>query len=445
MKLIHRCKLASIPYLLTVLVAFAAPSHALAELIRLDTDTGFDSVYLLNNPNAVATRVALTFLVGEVDVNGPEGLSHYLEHLVFLQAYYAGSEQIHARWGNAFANPFITSYFNQSEQSDIDDMLLFVQGLFETPIENKGFAIRERSVVAREYDVGVSENPNRRILTKTRRTLYNNLPLTRSVIGTPKSISSFTLARAAHFHKRFYHPANSVLYISGALEKADAEVIVNEQFGDIEPGPRHSAQWRKAKISEPSDTVESFTDSQVNFERLYYQTLSEWPEDKRSAIENWYTLSLLQSVLDSALEGGVARPLRMDDFILRSFAIELNAYLSDYFELFFYAEPDNGVSLNQATTAINDTLSALAVTGISDATLERVRSRMLKTENRISGDDNSNYDRMSAQLASGLNPADSREHINHIQNVSLKDVNAMLRALADPMRRAVAHISPNGE
>ncbi len=421
-----------------------APAQLFADLIKLDTDVSFDSVYLLQDPDASSITVALTVLAGEVDVTGPEGMSHYLEHLMFWHADNVRGKQIHARGGNAWVDGYITSYYNEGEVEDFDDMLEFVKRLFELPSLEKAFMIRERSVVAREYDLRVSENPDERVYTAIRRDLYNDLALSRSVIGTPESIHSLTLSNAFEFHRNYYHPANSVLFLSGDLEKTAAEAAVNQYFSGMEAGPKHAAQWREAKIEEATDTAKPFTDAQVNHERLLYLALSQWPEGQTD-LANWYTLWVLQSVLDSALEGGLARPLRMDNFVLRSFGLNLRAYLAGYFEFEMYAEPDRGVSLEQASSAIAETLEALVRDGIPEETLERVRSRMLQTQLRKNDDFDSHYFRMSAQLSSGLSPTGSKQHLEYLKNVSLNDVNELLRALATPVRRAVAHISPKGE
>jgi len=95
-------KLISSQLLLNSVVAIIAPSFAAANLIKLDTEVGFESVYLLVVPEESVTAVALTVLAGEVDVDGPEGLAHYLEHLMYWHADNVGDQLIHARGGNAW-------------------------------------------------------------------------------------------------------------------------------------------------------------------------------------------------------------------------------------------------------------------------------------------------------------------------------------------------------
>ena len=441
MSVSRRFKQVAVKIAAVFLLACVSAHHAQAGLQKLNTDSAFNSVYLLEKPASPTITIALTILSGEVDVEGPQGLSHYLEHLMFWHADNVGGKQIHARGGNAWVNGIVTSYYNEGETTELDDMLQFVHRLFSPPDLSNDFVLRERSVVSREYDLRVSEQPDWRIYTTNRQNLYNNLAVSRSVIGTPETIGSLTLKQANAFHQRYYKPGNAVLFIAGNLNKAKAQALVDKKFADLTPGNPLNAHWRDAIITEHLDTTTVYPDEQVSYPRLAYQTMSEWPDDA-NPVQNWYTLQLLQATLDSALEGGIARPLRMDEFILRSFEVSLSSTLANYFEFTLLAEPDKGVSLKQASTAIGSTLQSIAKTGIPAESLERVRTRMLQTETRNDSKLFNTYFRMSQQLTAGLQPATSAEHFNLIKSVNLEAINKLLQALAFPQRRSVAFIQP---
>lgn len=419
----------------------AAPFTASASLIEIETDTGFKSVYLSEDQSVTTITVALVVLAGEVDVEGPEGLSHYLEHLMFWHADKAGGT-LHARGGNAWVNGIVSSYFTRSEKTDLPEMLEFIARLYTPPDLDRDFMLRERSVVAREYDQRVSENPNWRIRTEIRKQLYNDHPVSRSVIGTPESINSLSIETAIAFHRRYYHPQNSVLFISGDVSESEAVNAINAHLAQLEIGSSHAAKWREFDVSESLDKTTGFADDQVNYERLLYVSLSKYPETL-SDTNSWYVLQILKRIIDSALEGGVAKPLRMDNFIVRSFSIEMHSLLKGTFEFIIYAEPDKGVSLSRATEAIDEALRSIAKQGIPEKTLERVRKRMLQTEHRIADDQFENYWRMAQQLSEGFKPVSGQEHLDQIKAVSLAEVNQLLQALANPARRTIAHIKPS--
>jgi len=186
-------------------------------------------------------------------------------------------------------------------------------------------------------------------------------------------------------------------------------------------------------VTEDFDKTTTFTDTQVNFERLVYLSLSQYP-DPDDSVKNWYTLLLLNSIIDSALNGGIARPLRMDNFILRSFSVELRNVLADSFEFDLFAEPDKGVTLQQATTAIEETLLSIAEQGIPQTTLDRVRKRMLQTTLRTEDHFDTAYRLIAHQLSAGISPVTGDQHIENINSVSLADINNLVKQLANPLK-----------
>ena len=110
-----------------------------------------------------------------------------------------------------------------------------------------------------------------------------------------------------------------------------------------------------------------------------------------------------------------------------------------------FAEPDKGVTLEEASDTIAATIRELASTGVPSQTLERIRSRMLQSETRKADLMLENYLRLAEQLNSGIEPLGTKEHLEHIEAVSLDQVNGLLRSLANPKRRSIAFIEPEGE
>ena len=80
------------------------PALSYADVFKLDTDTPLRGVYFIPDSDAELVTVAMVIMAGEVNARGPEGLSHYLEHLVFWHADDVKGEPIHARDGNAWVN-----------------------------------------------------------------------------------------------------------------------------------------------------------------------------------------------------------------------------------------------------------------------------------------------------------------------------------------------------
>ena len=63
------------------LLFFSVGTQAAESLITLEHDSSFRQVYLIPDISSDLIQVTVVFTVGEVDYDGPEGLSHYLESL----------------------------------------------------------------------------------------------------------------------------------------------------------------------------------------------------------------------------------------------------------------------------------------------------------------------------------------------------------------------------
>jgi zinc protease len=195
----------------------------------------------------------MVVFAGEVDFDGPEGLSHYLKHLMFWHTDNVKGESIHTRDGNAWVNGIVTSYCNRGEVSELSDMIEFARRIVTPPELEPAFMLEERDVVTREYELRVSENPDRRVLTDLRKQLYDNHPISRSVIDTPESIGSLSIEHALSFHQQYYHPANAVLIISGNVTDAQVSDLLESRFSasptsNMSANAPHAQAWRQSKV-----------------------------------------------------------------------------------------------------------------------------------------------------------------------------------------------------
>jgi len=430
----------AVTLLLASLFALATSAHAQG-LLKLDTDTGFNAVYVHEDPDALEVMVSVTFLVGEVDATGPEGLSHYLEHLMFWHADKINDEPFHDRGGNAWVNGFITNYFNVSETDSLDDMLEFAARLFSPPELENRFMVDERKIVEREYDLRYLDNPEAQIFSQLRKKLYGETSVGRSVMGTPETIAALSIVQALGYHKRFYHPANAVLFISGDIDAEDIKEKVNTRFGEIPAGPAHTPEWRAERVTPADDYLIQSPDSNAEHERLLFVAVSGWAGSK-DPLQDIYTANLLRAILTSALPGSLAIPLRMENFVVSEYELYLNEVLNDHFELVFVARADEGITWQAVSNEFRTALESIAEAGIPEKTLERMRKRFLQTERRIGTDSQEAWYRAHEHLSFGLEPNTQEDNLQRIEAVSLNDINSLLRALASPLRRASAYVLP---
>ena len=149
-----------------------------------------------------------------------------------------------------------------------------------------------------------------------------------------------------------------------------------------------------------------------------------------------YTGQLLQTILTSALPGGLAKPLRLDQFVFRGFDLHIFGLLNNQIEIQFFAEPDEGLDLHLGATRYVEALQSLASNGIPAQTIERVRTRTLQREARLEKNADHVFWRANRHLSLGFAPNSWEDHRQRIESVSKADLDAMLRSIAFPARRA---------
>ena len=415
------------------------PSWVLADVTKLDIETPLRAVYVIPESNPEVITVALVVLAGEVDFKGPEGLSHYLEHLMFWHADTLGSETMHARGGNAWVNGIVTSYYNDGEASELDDMFEFAKRLLTPPTLETTFMLDERKVVTREYDLRLSENPDWRVWTELRRRLYDNHSVSRSVIGTPDSIMSLTLDHARDFHQEFYHPANAILIVSGDVTEAQVNKLVRKQFSNLAESAEHAQSWRQSVVEGSLDQTQQFKEAQAKSERLIHTSLSRW-SGQNDRLQEEYTLGLVQRLFESALAGSLAKPLRLDNFIISGYELILEKALDKQVELVMFAKPDADISLEKASSSIRQAISTQGEQGIPVKSLERLKKRWLQTAQRTSGNEQNTLWRTWQNISLGHEPNTYADHIKRIEAISKADVDSLLAALGATDRQITGFI-----
>lgn len=420
------------------------PALSYGDILKLDTDTSLRAVYLIPDDDAELVTVAMVIMAGEVNARGPEGLSHYLEHLVFWHADNVKGEPIHARDGNAWVNGLVTSYYNRGEISELDDMVEFARRVLTPPELARNFMLGERDVVNREYDLRVSENPDWRVLTDLHKGLYADHPASRSVIGSRESIGALSILQAFNFHQSFYHGTNSVLIIKGNVSEKQIVNLVNSRFSSL-PGSEelidtsNTQAWRQSTVSGSLDEVKDYREKQAASERVIYTSLSNWTSEQDS-LQGLYTLIFARKLLESALPGSLAKPLRLDNFIISRYDIGINRIIDEQIELNIFAVPDDGISLETANLSLSDALAQLGAEGVPQKSFDRIKKRWLQTAKREASDLETLLWRTWWHISSGVEPNDNLDHLQRIESVNLSDLNSLMAALGKPQRKNVGLI-----
>ena len=298
---------------------------------------------------------------------------------------------------------------------------------------------RERDVVAREYDLRISEHPERRFHMHLSKVLYGNGPAGKSVIGTPASIRSLTVADALRQHAKFYVPANATLVIAGNIGRDDARKLAEKHFGTASAGQAAGRAW-KSDIPGGTDRIElRRADRQIRTESVFVRKIVRMPGYAHHALVR--IAARLSGVLSSPLPGSLDSSLRHDAALVSEFRFGLNVLTDEIFEVSFWARPETGVSLERVVEEYETALNRLARTGLTEATVSRAIAWATKSAERQRHRLDARMAAASLWLAHDVTLPSTPQSIDAIKSLSKADFDRLLRALVLPGRTVVGFIT----
>ena len=174
----------------------------------------------------------------EEEING---LSHFLEHMVFKGTPTRTSFQIDAEiedaggQTNAYTSREITSFYAKMLKDDAElalDVLADIVLNASFPDEE---VVKERDVVIQEIKQTI-DTPDDIIFDYLQQQAYTGQPLGRPILGSIEKVSGFTADDLRKYRKRFYVAENICVCAVGNIEHEKFVDMVKKRFSNL---PQH--------------------------------------------------------------------------------------------------------------------------------------------------------------------------------------------------------------
>ena len=398
----------------------------------------FADIHIGPSQNAAQVEVYIIFdLVPELD--SPPGLAHYTEHLVAMSALIDDFNAAD-RHANAYTSGTSVGYWVKGPKEQLPVILENLGGVFDPISLDIGFANEEVDIVRREYDMRSISNLNHTVYMAMTPFLYKGNAVGGLPYSSPASIAMLDYDQAVTYYEATHQQSSAVLLVLGDVSEREVQKALKSSGIKPLAGPAANVAPAPFKLAEPDTKQFQFKrktaeprivfrkivtlDTAVDFDYLQLQT------------------SQLQSVLDTNLPGGIAGPLRYDNFVASSFYLSLFPVDEQNIEIWFEANPDTGVTFEQLQLVFEDALKA-AGNGIPVSTYERVQARSEQywvdwEDEEVTTEWMSAY--VEARVKNLRSPANIKELKKMTEQVSLDHMNALLAALQKPGRQAVAYI-----
>ncbi len=222
------------------------------------------------NESAVSTSVGFFVATGARDESpGIEGVSHFLEHMVFKGPPGVTAEEINRRFdrlgaaANAFTSEEDTVYHAAVLPRHQSEAVELLAGLMRPELRDDDFAMEKKVILEeiRMYD----DQPPFGADDRCRAAFFGSHPLAGSVLGSVASIEALDVAAMRDYFRRRYSPAGMVLAASGAVDFPALVEQARRLCGDWEPvatGPRTGVPVSRAaadvdlqRIERPAATL----------------------------------------------------------------------------------------------------------------------------------------------------------------------------------------------
>src|SRR3989344_3713450 len=146
-----------------------------------------------------------------------KGISHFIEHLLYKGTRKRDSrqiaEQIEGKGGllNGFTDESITAYWCKIPSKHLDVALNVLSDMVKNPLFDKEELEKEKKVIFEEIKMG-RDNPLHHTYGEIQGLLYKK-PFGEELIGTEKTLSSFTREKILKRFKNVYKPNNLILCV----------------------------------------------------------------------------------------------------------------------------------------------------------------------------------------------------------------------------------------
>lgn len=185
---------------------------------------------ILTAPLHETKAMTLLFLVGtgsRYETRGVNGISHFLEHILFKGTKQYPSplaiaetlDGIGAEF-NAYTSEEYTGYYVQAEASHFDLALNVLHDMLWAPIFKKQDVEREKGVIVEEINM-YRDLPQRHVWDLLKQTLYGDTPLGWNVAGSRETVTGFTRTTFQDYQAAFYTPDNVIAAVAGNPNEHD--------------------------------------------------------------------------------------------------------------------------------------------------------------------------------------------------------------------------------
>lgn len=398
-------------------------------------------VVLVPRPQSLAATVLILVEAGcEYEAKKINGLSHFLEHMMFkgtVNRPKVGqvAEEFAAlgAQSNAFTSYEYTGYWAKAESRKLHKILEIASDLYLNPLFNLEEIEKERGVIIEEINMRRHDNPEGDAAQEFLSLLYGDQPAGWDVAGEKHIIRSLKRSDFVAYRAKHYVPSKTVVAVSGNFSEKLAVKEIRDYFGKLGRKPRASKVKTKNLIQNRPRLKFKFKETSQSHLFLGVKAFNLF--DKRR-----YAIGLLSDILGGGMSSRLFKSIREEMGAAYTVVSDADLYL-DHGYLAVYAGVDH-VKMPLVIEAILKEFNLIKDKIVPDRELRKAKDHTignmilgLETSDRLA----SFYGEQEILTQKILTP---EEIINKIRKVKAEEIRSVARAIFRNEKLNLAVIGP---
>ncbi|MBU2532875.1 MAG: insulinase family protein [Alphaproteobacteria bacterium] len=358
------------------------------------------------------------------------GISHLLEHMAFKGTARRSAQQIAEEIEqvggdlNAATSLELTAYYVRVLEGDDGLAIDILSDILTAPSLNAEELEREKEVVLQEI-AGFDDVPDEIAYDLVQDAAFTAQSVGRPVIGTPKSVSSFTSEDLLAILKRQYVPSRMVVSAAGAIRHDDLVRHARDKFGDLPVG--------KGEDGAPARFVGGVRGSRRRFGQSHMLLGFESPSYRDP---RFYACQVFSGILGGGMSSRLFQEAREKRGLC--YSIYSSAWgLMDGGMFNVHAATSDG-QLAELRTVIIDELNRAAGERPVERELERAKAGLKAGLLMGLESSSSRAEQMARQIIGFGRLFDANELIENVEAVTAEDVRKFAESVARSENPAVA-------
>jgi predicted Zn-dependent peptidase len=332
---------------------------------------------------------------------------------------------------NAFTNADLTGYFYSLPANKTELFAYLESERFLHPVFRQFY--KERDVVQEERRLRTESQPIGRLIEQVIAAAFVAHPYRQPTVGYMSDLQAFTLTDAQEFYATYYGPSNMVTVVVGDIDPEALIQVLETYFGRVpaRPAPPPLRTREPKQIAERVIRVPD--PAQPFYAEAYQKPAATHPDQP--------VYDAIDDILSNGRTSRLYRRLVEDEKIAAA-AASLSGFPGEKYPSLWiaYAVPAKGVENQTVQAAIRDEIETLKNEPVTDAELERFKTRARADLIRSL---RSNQGMANALARYHLRYGDWRElfrYLDRLEAVTKQDIQRVARDTFTPTNRTVGMI-----